>query len=399
MKHRILVTTLPPGEGGVPAKTRLLCSHLRALGHEVTVAWYATRSEYPELCVAAWQVPSGRVPQARRMTCFEDFAGVAVGCWLPELEAPYYLPSRRWSALIGEHTRHIAVGGNPLVSYPLLKAGVPHLVWFASRTLEDRIDRQRAMPFLRRAYDRLVVVPILQRLERQVLRGEGLLVPVSRHTYDRLLKSGRPPAALDRLPIPVDTERYSPPAAGEVPVGVVGFAGRLSDPRKNVGLLIDAVVEAHRSGVALELRLAGSEPSADLVQRVRALGLEKVVSFVGKVPEDQLNQFYRQLDVFAIPSFQEGFGIVGVEALACGVPVVSTRCGGPEEFVVDGKTGRLVENDARAFAQALIAVVGNRETRTLLSRQGRSLAVRDYDLVQFRAGVARVWRRVWNDEP
>jgi glycosyltransferase involved in cell wall biosynthesis len=399
VKHRILVTTLPPYEGGVPAKTRLLCEHLRALGHQVTVAWYATRSEHPELCVAAWQVPGGRAPRTQQMPCFSNFPGVAVGSWLPELEAPYYLPSRRWNALIQSHTRHLAVGGNPLVSYPLLHAGVPHFVWFASRMLEDRLDRQHAMPISRRIYDRLVVVPALQRLERTIMSGGSLLVPVSHHTYNCLLKAGRPAATLARLPIPVDTARYSPsPLSQDAPVGVVGFAGRLADPRKNVGLLLEAVAEARRSGVLLELRLAGSDPPPEMVRRAKALGLEAAVRFLGKLPHPQLPDFYRSLDVFAIPSFQEGFGIVGVEALACGVPVVSTRCGGPEEFVIQDETGLLVDAEPSGFARALITVAMDRPRRAALSRQARHLALRNYDSSQFRAGLSDVWRRVWNEE-
>ncbi len=399
MRHRILVTTLPPYDGGVPAKTRLLCEQLRALGHHVTVAWYATRSEHAELCAAAWQVPRGRKPQLRRMPCFGDFEGVAVGCWLPELEAPYYLPSRLWTALIEDHTRHVAVGGNSLVSYPLLRAGVPHFTWFASRMLEDRIDRQRAMPAVRRIYDRLVVVPVLQRLERQIMAGNGLLVPVSLHTYDRLRQVGRSPATLARLPIPVDTTQYTPPLQQhEASVGVVGFAGRLSDPRKNINLLVDAIAAARRSGIQLELRLAGSDPPDDLARRVKALGIESAVTFVGKVPRAQLPDFYRQLDIFAIPSFQEGFGIVGVEALACGVPVVSTRCGGPEEFVVHGQTGMITDPEPRAFAQALATIATDRNRRAALSRQARQLALRDYGMAQFKAGVSSIWRSVWNED-
>lgn len=72
-------------------------------------------------------------------------------------------------------------------------------------------------------------------------------------------------------------------------------------------------------------------------------------------------------DVFVIPSHQEGLCISALEAMACGVPVVSTYCGGPEEFVIPGRTGTLVRSTPEDLAYAIYNICKNRDTRRKLS--------------------------------
>jgi glycosyltransferase involved in cell wall biosynthesis len=73
------------------------------------------------------------------------------------------------------------------------------------------------------------------------------------------------------------------------------------------------------------------------------------------------------LDLFVIPSHQEGLCIAALEAMACGVPVVSTRCGGPEDYVIDGVTGQLVARDPAAMAAAVAAIAADRDRRRRLA--------------------------------
>ena len=70
-------------------------------------------------------------------------------------------------------------------------------------------------------------------------------------------------------------------------------------------------------------------------------------------------------------SAQEGLGISGIQAMACGVPVVSTRCGGPEDYVIDGKTGKLAGNTPEELADAIAWIVAD---RTVAMKQGRRRA-------------------------
>lgn len=386
----ILILTLPPFAGGVPAKCHILAQWLRRRGHRVTIAYYATLSDHPELVAPSWSL---RRPGLRQVTVWDEFPGWAVGCRFPELEFPYYLPSSRWDQLIAGHDRHVAVGGTVLVSYPLVAAGIPHLTWCAATMIEDRRDRRAAMPMPRRCFDRLVTGPVQAAMERRILAGSGHILPVSGHTARLFAAAGRPCPV---LPIPVRPD-FSPPHRS-APAGIVGFAGRLNDPRKNLGLLVDAVTLAVKGGADLRLRLAGDHPGAALTARLTDPVLAGRVECLGPLPSEQLADFYGGLDVFALPSLQEGLAIVGTEALACGVPVVSTRCGGPADYVVDGQTGWLVD-DAQGMADRLTAIAADRQLRQRLSQGALALVAGRYDGASFDLGLERAWTHVWGERP
>ncbi len=393
-RHRVWVATLPPFAGGVPAKTKILVNLLRQRGHHVSVGYYATLTDEPSLSVPSWRMAFGASPRTAARTCFDDVAGTAVGCWLPEFEFTYYLPSPRWQRLIEQHDRHIATGGTSLMSYPFLRAAVPHLVWCASTMIDDRQDRRNAMPSVRRLFDRAIVGPVQAMMERQILAGPGRLMVTSGYTRRRFAAMGRD-RDMDLLPIPVDHRRFQPPPS-PAPVGVIGFAGRITDPRKNLTLLLDAFALARHRRQDLRLRLTGT-PDAALRAAVERRHLNDSVEFVGVLPEADLPEFYRRLDVFVIPSSQEGFGIVGLEALATGVPVISTRCGGPEDFVIPGETGFLTDYDAGEIASRIVEIVDDRQLRQRLSEAGRALAAAKFSIERFVGTFEAACSATWGE--
>ncbi|ARJ66570.1 hypothetical protein WV31_13270 [Magnetospirillum sp. ME-1] len=394
----VLILTQPPYEGGVPAKTRILCRYLRDRGHRVSVAWYATFGHQADINVPLWRMPAGLRPGVREMECFGDFPGVAVGCLFPELEAPYYLPGRHWRRLIAAHDRHIAVGGPPLVGHLLAATGTPGLLWCASDVVADRRDRVAAMGPARRLIHDVVTLPWVLRQQAHTLASLPRVLGVSRYTVERLAAHGCPAGHLDRLPIPVDTDLFRP-STSPAPPAVLGFAARFEDPRKNIGLAFEALALLRRNGMDARLRLAGAEPSRETLGRVAALGLEGAVDFLGEIAHDQLAAFYQNLDLFVLPSHQEGLCIAGLEAMASGVPVISTRCGGPEDYVRDGETGFLVEAAPAALAGALARVAGDRALRRILSAGARRVAEAEFSLAAFGSGLARAWTSVWGDAP
>lgn len=393
----ILMGTLPPLTGGVPAKAALLAGHLRSLGHRVTVAHYATLTDYPDLSPTTPGWLAGRRPAVAEGTCFGDFPCVSIGAAFPELEFTYYRATGAWRRLIETHDRHIAVGGTVLVSNPFVAAGVPHLTWCASTMIDDRIDRRRAMAWPRRLFDRGVVGPVQRAMERRILAGNGQFMAVSRYARDSLIAAGGRAGSFHLVPIPVDLERFAPPASPPSP-GTVGFAGRVADPRKRVPLLFEAIALLVRRGLDVRLRLT-SEPIPALAARAAALGVADRISWDGWQSEAALPGFFQSLDAFAIPSAHEGLALAGVQALASGVPVVSTRCGGPEDYVVSGETGFLVDDGAEALAEALAEVVSSRSLRAQLGARARALAERDYGTARFAAGLDAAWRAAWGDGP
>ena len=298
--------------------------------------------------------------------------------------------------MIDLHDRHIAVGGTALVGAPLAVAGTPHLIWCASDMLGDRIDRIRSMAAPRRAYDRLIVRPMLSRIERRILAGCGRIATVSPYAASRIESvSPLSDRTISHLPIPVDLKRFHPPPS--LPKsGVIGFSGRMSDPRKNIRLLLDAVARADGQGAGVTALLAGDATPA-LKQEVVRRGLEHVVRFVGTLPPDELPNFYQNLDVFVVPSRQEGLLISGLEAAACGVPIVSARCGGPECYGRDGETGFLTDFGAPEISARIVQISADRTLRARLSANARTTVESEFSHAAFADALDREWCAIWGE--
>jgi len=122
--------------------------------------------------------------------------------------------------------------------------------------------------------------------------------------------------------------------------------------------------------------------TATLKERVRSLGLGPRVTFVGRIAEEHLADYYHAADDFCLPSVarSEAFGIVQLEAMACGVPVVNTRLTTGVAYVnLDGVTGLSVPpGDPRALADALNRLLDDEVLRTTLGRQARDRVRREF---------------------
>jgi glycosyltransferase involved in cell wall biosynthesis len=164
--------------------------------------------------------------------------------------------------------------------------------------------------------------------------------------------------------------------------GRIGYSGRFDDPRKNLDLLLESLAHMRKAGHHVSALLIGGSADQKLLRRVEQLGIQDAVEFSPYVGPERLVDLLRTLDVFVLPSHQEGLCIAALEAMACGCPVVSTRCGGPEEFVVDGETGFLVGADPAEMADAVIRVLGNDVLRKRLAEGARDLVMRNYSIAK-----------------
>ena len=380
-RTRTLIVTLPPMRiGGVSSKVRILADELLRRGHDVTVAYY--------------DLP-GRTDDPR--LAFGEVASVAVPCGRPWLEQRYTAGSPAWQNLVDTHDRHVALGGTVLIANPLAEAKRRHMIWCAADLAGDRSHRQDAMPPWRRIADRMLVAPALRRQQDAVLRADNRIFGVSFDTVRRLRSIARDRAdTIQRLPIPVDDAFFTLDAASRRP-NRIGFAGRLDDPRKNAPLLFAALGQLRRQGADVSLTATGTG-TAELDALARRFEIADAVHFTGVLAREGLRDFYRSLDVFVIPSLQEGLAIAGVEAMACGVPVVSTRCGGPEDFVRDGETGRLCAFDAAEMAAAIRDVLSP-DRRAAVSVAARRTVEETFAIRRFPSNLDDAWRATWNESP
>jgi glycosyltransferase involved in cell wall biosynthesis len=391
-KPRVLISTLAPHDGGVPAMVRFAADALEQQGFEPVCAFHVTYSVQPEL-----SVPSFKLLQRRpgHRVNFDDKGRElhAFGAWLPELEFTHYLPTRGWRRLMDSCDAFIAITGNVLPATPFLLTGRPYVSWTSTDWDGDRRARVRHFPWLRRLLDTCVNAPVIRYLERRLLRG-GRIVSVSEHTA-RVLQR-RADIALPRvlLPVPVDVEAFVPAPASRV-AGRIGFAGRINDPRKNIGLLLAATARLRTQGCDVHVVLMGDAPDEAIRNTAAQLGLQAHVSFHPNLPRSEMRDLMQTLDVFVVASHQEGLCISALEAMACGVPVVCTRCGGPEEFVIGGVSGELVDSAPEAIADAVARIMNDEVLRASLSSGARRLVEERYAPARARAVLLQQLRETF----
>lgn len=225
------------------------------------------------------------------------------------------------------------------------------------------------------------------RLKRLVLARCRAVTVVSQAMREAVLAL-RPGQAVQVVPMGTDlTSRFTPPAQPARTPGGLLFAGRLVE-KKGVRYLLDAVARLRAAGRAVTLTVAGDGPQrAALQAQARQLGIDDAVAFVGAVDHARLAQLFQTAAVAVVPSVvaadgdQEGFGLVIVEAMGCGCPVVASRLPAIDDIVIDGETALLAPPaDAAALAATLGAVLDDpagAERRALAARE-RALAHFDW---------------------
>jgi glycosyltransferase involved in cell wall biosynthesis len=158
---------------------------------------------------------------------------------------------------------------------------------------------------------------------------------------------------------------------------VVGTVGRLAD-QKALHVLLDATPRLLADDPGTRVLIVGDGPLRPALERqARRLGVDGAVVFAGH--QADVVPAYAAMDVFVLPSRYEGFGIVFVEAMALGVPVVGTRVVGSEDAVVDGVTGLLVPHgDPQALAVAVLRLFSDRGLREKIRAEAARKVARDH---------------------
>jgi phosphatidylinositol alpha-mannosyltransferase len=208
----------------------------------------------------------------------------------------------------------------------------------------------------------------LSKLHGKIAVSEPALEYVNRHL----------PGDYRIIPNGIDTEhfRFDGPARKEFTDGKLNilFVGRL-ERRKGLGYLLNACAEMKRSFPNFRLIVVG--PGTVLRHRYEKLvgdmSLTNNVVFTGFVPSAELPSYYRSADIFCAPATGgESFGIVLLEAMACGKPVVATSIKGYASVLANGDEGLLVPpKDDEALAQALLSLLHDKSLRLQMGDKGK----------------------------
>lgn len=140
--------------------------------------------------------------------------------------------------------------------------------------------------------------------------------------------------------------------------------------RKRIDLLIAAVAQAKRQGIKVELNIAGGgNLLEELKEYAENLGVSRQVHFLGRIESDRMPEVYRQNDIFVMSSEHEGMSNAMLEAMASGLPIVTTKCEGVEELINDN--GVVAEANPKSICDAVLRIISDENVYLSMSAASR----------------------------
>ena len=219
-------------------------------------------------------------------------------------------------------------------------------------------DPPKPPPPLRDRLRRRYLRPVRRALWGRICDCASVVIAPGQYLADRAISAGLAPAKLEILPHPLQVRTTAPPPPSQQ-APVILYAGLLCH-EKGAPLLLEAFALLNTPDASLVFVGAGPQYDA-LIARAARLGLADRVTFTGQVSAAMVAQKMADMRVLAHPSLiAEGFGLVGIEAMQQGRPVVGFGSGGAADWLIDGQTGLLAApKTAEALAIALDRVLGD----------------------------------------
>lgn len=395
-----------PYSGGQGVYTRNLSRELAALGHTVEVF---AGQPYPELDegVRFTPVPSldlyrepdpFRTPGLREYRDLIDLLEVGT-MWTAGFPEPNTFSLRAARLLAVRRREFDLVHDNQCLGYGLLrlpKLGLPTIA-----TIHHPIQVDRALELasatglkrvtLRRWYG-------FTKMQGRVARRLPEVITVSSSSAAQITEHyGVRPERISTIPIGTDVERFSPdPSVATVPGRIVTTASADS-PLKGLGVLVDAFAKVRAEFDHAELTVIGRPKPGGAVERaIERYGLGGKVRFVSGLTEEELVHTLRSAEIACVPSLYEGFSLPAVEAMAVGLPLVSTTGGAiPEVAGLHGHTTLAVApGDAEGLAGALTRLLRDAALRERLGGAARERAVTRFTWRAAAAATAERYRAV-----
>lgn len=397
-----------PRSGGQGVYVRLLSQALRELGHEVDV-W--SGQPYPELVsgVGLLQLPSldlwneaqlMRRPSLRELSDpinLSEYAHTKLGAFREPLSFSQRVA--RTFRRGGYARKYDVIHDNQSLGPGLLqlKAALPVVATIHHPiTVDLRIARETVMSKsqrfgLERWYSFIETqLRVSRRLDRILTVSEA-----SRNDLEREYGVAASRMRVVGNGINLDVFQPLPQIARKSDELITTLSS--DSPLKGFQFLLEALHRLRQKRRELKLKVIG-QPGHETgtAERVRALGLENVVHFTGRVEAERIAHAYAEATLAVVPSLYEGFGFPAGEAMACQVPVVSS-CGGalPEVVGADGRCGMLVPpKDAGALAAAIDQLLDQPERRDAMGRAGRERVLEHFTWRRAAERTVDVYREV-----
>jgi glycosyltransferase involved in cell wall biosynthesis len=299
-------------------------------------------------------------PRALRQTHFQSSAAVEDG--LPTVRVAGWNPLSQWTAgglVWARLTQRV-------IAEYIARHGRPDIIAAQSATWAGqaaRLAKRRwGLPYVITEVNTRFGTGRVQGWEASVCRGAfsqaEAVIAISENLRERLREFGGV-RHVELIPCTVDDSYWTLPARPRQTRPFTFYAQAHLTPRKGFDVLIRAF--ARRFGGDDNVRLViggGGEARGDLEALVASTGIRPRVTFLGAIPRDAIRAAMWEANCFVLPSYAENFGVVLIEALSTGLPVISTRCGGPEDIIDDSVGMLLRPGDEAGLGEALATMMG-----------------------------------------
>ena len=216
--------------------------------------------------------------------------------------------------------------------------------------------------------------------ERDLARSCHIIAPTEKEKEALIQHYGSPPERISVIPCGVNLELFQPvdkemarQQLGFVDDKVILFVGRI-EPLKGIDQLLKAMPYLQDTQGPRLVIIGGDENSQYEMERLKGLSydlhIQDSVTFLGSIKQEQMPYFYSAADACVVPSYYESFGLVALESLACGTPVVATDVGDLKSVIRQGETGYVIDDNTPRHLADKIALLLSRpspDTKSALS--------------------------------
>ena len=202
------------------------------------------------------------------------------------------------------------------------------------------------------------------------------------------------------IPNGVDLQKVAVPNPGDLPEDRNPTLLSVSNLiyTKGIDLTLSAIARLRKKYPELRYKVVGGGPlESKLRQQALSLGLNDCVEFLGRQPHQRVMEYMAECDIFVLPSWSEGFGVVYLEAMAHGKPVIGCQGEGIEDFVEHGKTGLLVKpKDVESLVEAIDFLLSHPEEARAIGERARKVVLENYTWEKVAEKTLQVYERVLN---
>lgn len=376
----------PPAQGGAETHVHALSTRLKKRGHDVRVYTSNLKTEFP---MARLDGPFGEVDgvPVRRFAARSMPDGLH-WVWMPSMRAMMKDKADLIHAhSYGYHQTHIAAKAAKRLGVPFVYT--PH--YHPPYSTTGGAGRKG----LRSLYDRFLGV--------KPFKAASLVIAVSSPELEWMRPMIPPATRTVVIPNGIELKRFQGQGDGRafrelhhVWGPMLLYTGRLA-ANKHLDSVIDLLPDMLKQFPDVTFVAVGEDHGKrkEWHELAVKLGVEKRVLFLGHVSGDELLEAYRACDAFVLPSDYEAFGIVLLEAMACGKVCVATRVGGVSDIVTDRATGLLVPyGDRAALRSALISVLGDASLRRELGDAAKRAVGEKFDWDSVVSRIEAEYRRL-----